>query len=178
MPRKGAITASLQRLITLDQQCSARLALPREARFSRLLWLVVAHSGDSPLWLLGAAVALVWGDAAWRDFGWRVLTGTLVAGAVTTALKWLFRRQRPPGEGVGFYTQFDRHAFPSGHAGRSTCLVVLLAPLLPPWGTTTFILWAGLIGLARVALQVHFVSDIVGGWVTGLLVGLVLLLAF
>lgn len=178
--------AHLQRLLALDRQSSARFAIPREARFSRLLVLVVAHSGDSPLWLIGAAVALAWADASlprvlaagWRAFGWRVLVGTLVAGTVTTALKWLFRRQRPPGEGLGFYTRFDRHAFPSGHAGRSTCLTVLLTPLLPPWGFVPLAFWVGLIGLARVALQVHFASDILGGWVVGLLVGVPLLLAF
>jgi membrane-associated phospholipid phosphatase len=169
---------SLQRLIALDQHLSARLAIPREARFLRLLALAVAHSGDSPLWLLGAAAALIWGGTAWRGFGWRVLVGTLVAGTAVTALKWAFRRQRPPGEGRGFYTRFDRHAFPSGHAGRSACLVVLLIPLLPPWGCALLPLWAGLVGLARVALQVHFVSDIVGGWVVGLLTGLALRMAF
>lgn len=168
----------MQRLIVLDQQLSTRLAIPQEARFLRPLALIVAHIGDSPLWLLGAAVALLWKDEAWRDFGWRVLTGTLVAGTVTTILKWIFRRQRPPGEGRGFYTRFDRHAFPSGHAARCACLVVLLAPLLPPWGFVLLALWAGLVGLARIALQVHFVSDILGGWVTGLLVGLVLLQTF
>jgi len=168
----------LQRLIILDRQLSARLAIPREARFLRLLALVAAHSGDSPLWLICAAVAVAWGDAAWRACGWRVLVGTLVAGAVTTALKWTFRRQRPPGEGLGFYTRFDRHAFPSGHAGRSTCLAVLLTPLLPPWGFVPLTFWVGLVGLARVALQVHFASDILGGWLMGLLVGVPLLLAF
>jgi membrane-associated phospholipid phosphatase len=168
----------LQRLITLDRQASARLAIPGGARFLRLLALVVAHSGDSPLWLLGAAVALLWGNAAWRDFGVRVLVGTLVAGAAITVLKWLFRRQRPPGEGRGFYTRLDRHAFPSGHAGRSACLVVLLAPLLPLWALVLFATWAGLVGLARVALQVHFTSDIVGGWAVGSLVGMALWIAF
>lgn len=144
----------------------------------RLLALIAAHSGDSPLWLLGAAVALIWGNAAWRDFGTRVLVGTLVAGAAITILKWLFRRQRPPGEGRGFYTRLDRHAFPSGHAGRSACMVVLLAPLLPPWGLVLFATWAGLVGLARIALQVHFASDIGAGWAVGALVGLALWMAF
>ena len=168
----------MQRLITLDRRVSARFAIPREARFPRLLTLVVAHSGDSPLWLLGAAVALVWGDATWRGVGGRVLLGTLVAGTATTVLKWLFRRQRPPGKGQGFYSRFDRHAFPSGHAGRSACMVVLLTPLLSPLGFALLPLWAGLVGLARVALQVHFISDILGGWVVGSLVGVALLLAF
>ena len=171
----GADTAPLQHLIALDRQLSAHLAIPREARIRRLLTLLVAHSGDSLLWLAGAGVALVWGNAAWRDPGWRVVIGTLVTGAVTTVLKWLFRRQRPPGKGRGFYTRFDRHAFPSGHAGRTACLIVLLSPLIPPWGTVILALWAGLVGLARIALQVHFISDILAGWLFGMVTGLALL---
>jgi undecaprenyl-diphosphatase len=165
----------LHQLAVLDREISAHLAIPRKARLPRLLALVAAHSGDSPLWLIGAIAALLWGnDACWWGFGGRVLVGTLVAGAVTTALKWLFRRQRPPGDSLGFYSRFDRHAFPSGHAGRCACMAVLLTPLLPAWGIAPLGLWALLVGLARVALQVHFASDVVGGWITGLLVGLVL----
>jgi undecaprenyl-diphosphatase len=164
----------LPRLVALDRELSARLAMPREARLLRLLILIAAHRGDSPLWLAGAAVALIWGGAAWWGFGGRVLLGTLTAGAATTALKWLFRRRRPPGESAGFYSRFDRHAFPSGHAGRCACLVVLLAPLLPSWGFVPLALWAGLVGLARVTLQVHFISDVVGGWAAGLSIGLAL----
>jgi undecaprenyl-diphosphatase len=169
----------LRQLVAHDQHISARLAIPHEARWLRLLALVAAHSGNSPFWLAGGIAAIAWGNTAWRDFGWRVVIGTLVAGAITTILKWLFRRQRPPGEGRGFYTQFDRHAFPSGHAGRSACLVALLYSLLPsPWGLVLLPLWAGLVGLARIALQVHFVSDIVSGWIVGLLVGVALQIAF
>jgi undecaprenyl-diphosphatase len=169
---------NLTHLIALDQQLSARFALSCEARFLRLLALVIAHSGDSPLWLLGAATAIIWGNITWQSFGWRVLVGTLVTGTVITLLKWFFRRQRPPGDGRGFYTRFDRHAFPSGHAGRSACMIILLTPFIPStWGRVLLPLWVGLVGLARIALQVHFVSDIVGGWTVGLLVGLTLQMA-
>jgi len=167
----------LQRLISLDRALSERLAIPPGERVLRPMALIAAHTGDSPLWLLGAGAALIWGSAYWRRWGGRVLIGTLAAGAATTALKWLFRRQRPPGEGFGFYSRFDRHAFPSGHAGRSACLVVLLAPLLPTWGLIPLALWAATVGVARIALQVHFASDIIGGWAAGLLVGLALKLA-
>jgi len=177
---------SLQQLTALDRRLSACLIIPPRARCLRLLALAFAHSGDSPLWLLGASGALIWGNTTWRSLGWRTVVGTLVAGAVITALKWIFRRQRPrghwscvrEGKGRGFYTRFDRHAFPSGHAGRSACLTVLLAPPLAPWGGALLALWAGLVGLARVALQVHFASDIAVGWAVGLLVGLALQMAF
>jgi undecaprenyl-diphosphatase len=169
---------SLRRLTSLDRDLSARLALTREARLSRVLALVLAHSGDSPLWLAGATAALIWGDAVWHDLGTRVLAGTLAAGGTATVLKWLFRRQRPPGEGRGFYTRFDRHAFPSGHAVRSACLAILLTPFLPAWGSGLLASWVGLVGLARVALQVHYASDIVGGWAVGMMIGLVLRTAY
>ena len=168
----------MQQLIAFDQKLSSRLAIPRSARILRLLALVAAHSGDSPLWLLGAVAALIWGGPAWWGFGGRVLLGTLAAGTATTVLKWIFRRERPPGKSLGFYSWFDRHAFPSGHAGRCACLAVLLAPLLPAWVSVLIALWVGLVGLARVALQVHFASDIAGGWIAGLLAGLALHLVF
>jgi len=166
------VTPIISQLVALDRHISTRLAIPRQARVLRLLAIAVAHTGDSPLWLLGAGGALIWEIAAVRQFGWRILLGTVAAGTATTLLKWAFRRQRPPGEGWGFYTRFDRHAFPSGHAGRSACLVVLLLPLLPTWGIAPLAFWVTLVGLARVALQVHFVSDIVGGWIVGSLLGL------
>lgn len=161
-------------LIEIDRQASARLAIPREARALRWLAFVVAHSGDSPLWLTVAIAACLWGNAFWRGFGGRVLIGTLAAGAIITALKWLFRRRRPLGNSLGFYMHLDHYAFPSGHAGRSACLVVLLAPLLPPWAVALLTTWAGLVGLARIALEVHFVSDVIGGWIVGSLTGLAL----
>jgi len=167
---------SVQRLLALDQQVSARLAV--SGRWARLLALCTAHSGDSPLWLLGATAAIVWGTPWWRAIGVRVWTGTLVAGTFITVLKWLFRRQRPQAKGRGFYSYLDRHAFPSGHAGRLACLAVMLAPVLPrPWGLILLPLWAGAVGLARVALQVHFLMDVAGGWVIGAAIGLVLTLS-
>jgi undecaprenyl-diphosphatase len=168
----------LYRLLALDQRLSASLAIPRQMRLLRLLALITAHSGDSPLWLIGSIMALIWGDGAWWGFGGRVIIATLAAGSAATMLKWIFRRQRPPGESLGFYSRFDRHAFPSGHAGRCACLVVLLTPLLPAWVIAPLALWALTVGLARVALQVHFLSDIIGGWMVGLLVGLALQLVF
>ncbi|MCX7682066.1 MAG: phosphatase PAP2 family protein [Anaerolineae bacterium] len=166
----------MHRLLTLDRKVSARCSLT--GRWTRLLALVVAHSGDSLLCLLGATAALVWGTPAWRAVGERVWIGTLVAGTLIAVLKWLFRRQRPPSaSGRGFYSPLDRHAFPSGHAGRLACLAVLLTPVLPkPWGCLLMSLWAGAVGLARVVLGVHFVLDVVAGWVIGAAVGLLLIL--
>jgi undecaprenyl-diphosphatase len=159
------------RATALDRELSAYLAVPSERRILHIPTLAVAHSGDSPLWLLAAAAVLLWGNTTWQAFGWRTVVATLSAGTVISALKAIFRRPRPPGRGFGLYGHFDRHTFPSGHAGRAACLAMVLAPLLPSWGTVLLALWAGLVGLARIALQVHFASDVLAGWVVGLTVG-------
>jgi undecaprenyl-diphosphatase len=163
---------STHRIAALDQEFSTRLAIPPEARWLRLLALCVAHSGDSPLWIVGAGILILWAPPPGRDVGWRILVGTLAAGAATTALKWSFRRPRPPGKGWGFYTRFDRHAFPSGHAGRTACVAALLVPFVPaPCGPPALLLWVALVGLARVVLRVHFITDILGGWGLGWVIG-------
>ena len=67
------------------------------------------------------------------------------------------------------------YSFPSGHALGSvvgvTVLVVVFAPLLSrrgrrlAWAAAALVVLA--VGFSRVALGVHFVSDVVGGWVLG-----------
>lgn len=165
----------LSRLLRWDEALSGRLARPVRGGAPRLLALIVAHSGDSQFWLAGGIAALLWGGAAWRPFGLRVVVGTFVAATVATLLKWLFRRHRPPGPAAGLYLQLDRHGFPSGHATRGGCLVVLLAPLVPPWAAVLLATWAVTLALTRVALGVHYLSDVGAGLGVGAVLGLVLL---
>lgn len=165
------------RLAALDRRLSARLALPPRSGGARLALCLLAHSGDSPLWLLGAGAAMLWGGELGRQAGWRILAGTLLPGVVVVGLKGLLRRQRPPAglAGLGaLYLPFDRYSFPSGHAARSACVVLLLSPLLPPGVAASTVVWAGLTGLARVALGAHFPSDVLGGWLVGLALGALL----
>ena len=166
------------RVLQIDEQASARISLPRGPGWLRLLALAIAHSGDSLLWLGVAAAALIWGDALWRSLGWRIVAGTLCTGLATAGLKRLFRRHRPPNDTRGLYLHADRYAFPSGHAGRTACLALLAAPLLSGWALALPPLWVVAVGLARISLGIHFLSDIVAGWLAGVLVGLLLLALF
>ncbi len=160
-----------ERLFRLDARLSARLAL--RARFLRWLATFFAHTGDAAVWLAGAGTLYVIGESFWRELAVRILTAMTAGGVASTALKWTFRRQRPPGPSSGLYFHLDRHALPSGHATRVACIMVVLSPFLPTWWATALLgLWAALVSLSRVALQVHYLLDILLGMAVGSLVGL------
>lgn len=161
-----------ERLFHLDARLSARLAL--RARFLRWLATFFAHTGDAAVWLAGAGTLFFLADAAfWRELALRIITAMTAGGVASTALKWTFRRQRPPGPSAGLYFHLDRHALPSGHATRVACIMVVLSPILPAWWASALLgLWAALVSLSRVALQIHYLLDILLGMAVGALVGL------
>jgi undecaprenyl-diphosphatase len=164
----------LRKLLETDAQLSARLAVPDG--LPRWLSIIVAHSGDSPLWLAAGTSALLWGIPFWKALGLRVLLANLIGSAVSAGLKFLFRRTRPPGPPSGLYARFDQHAFPSGHATRLGCMIATLVPVLPPWAAGLLVIWSLLVGLLRVALQIHYLLDIIAGMAIGGLIGVVLLI--
>jgi undecaprenyl-diphosphatase len=159
-------------LLIWDAKASERIAQQGEKRWLRWLALGLAHSGDSPLWLVLGMVLFVWGQVVVRPAGARIVIATLVGGTVATLLKWAFRRERPGGSFAGLYARLDRHAFPSGHATRAGCVAASLLPLLPAWAAVALALWAVSVCLARVALRVHYLLDVAVGLLVGLLLGL------
>ena len=145
---------------------------------SRLVSRFLAHSGDSQWWLIAGAAFWYWGSDGWDLVGRRILIVTLVGSIVSGLLKRIIRRPRPQGESGLLYLEFDRHSFPSGHATRIGGLVLALGTMMPVWGTLLFGLWGLLVGLARIALGVHYPSDIAGGYLLGLVLASILLVLF
>jgi undecaprenyl-diphosphatase len=158
-------------LLDIDRRWSARLRIAEKPGLARTLAILLAHSGDS--WFWGAALATVWwtGTNLWK---WRTSVMFLAIAAtavVVMALKVAVRRRRPAGEWGKVYRSTDPHSFPSGHAARMMMLGVVALHVGPPWLAAALALWAPLVALARVAMGVHYLSDVVGGAVLGLLMG-------
>ncbi len=99
---------------------------------------------------------------------------TVVTAVLVMAIKFTVRRRRPEGEWGGIYRNTDPHSFPSGHAARVVMLAVLALSLGPAWFATLLVLWAPLVGLARIAMGVHYVSDVVVGMALGGVMGIVI----
>ncbi len=97
------------------------------------------------------------------------------AGLLVTVGKTTVGRERPPVE-YRLVTETNE-SFPSGHSLASAAILgVLLVVLLPSirgaTGRFAVIAAAGVfvlaIGLSRLYLGVHWATDVLGGWVTGL----------
>jgi membrane-associated phospholipid phosphatase len=127
------------------------------------------------LTLLGAvATALLIRERAWLDLAFLLVAyaGSQLAVAL---FKETFERPRPDvGSAFPLPGSF---AFPSGHAAAGAAsigaLAVLASERLPSSLARTW-LWVGVVllgagvGLSRIALNVHFVTDVLAGWCLGL----------
>jgi undecaprenyl-diphosphatase len=112
-------------------------------------------------------LAILLSHGVGEEAGRRVFLATFVGGGTVWLLKQLFRRQRPSREDHGLYFGLDVHSFPSGHAGRNACSVMLLSPLAPWPLQVGLFLWLGLMGFARVALGIHYLLDVLVGFAVG-----------
>jgi undecaprenyl-diphosphatase len=90
------------------------------------------------------------------------------------ALKLLLRRSRPAGEWGAIYRKTDPHSFPSGHATRAALLLGLGYVLGPPWFAVLMLLYSPAMALARIAMGVHYLSDVLAGYALGLLLAVAL----
>jgi len=159
-----------QRLHRWDAWITQKMHLPPG---HPLRWLVVvgAHLGDGPLWLgLWAAGWLYWRQRP--DLQRGILTwvaSAILAAVVTYIIKFAVKRPRPR-QVAGFYSQrYDAHAFPSGHATRMGTVALWGSALFPGWQPAFWgiSLWCA---LSRVTLGVHYLGDVVAGFLIGALV--------
>lgn len=162
-------------LLELDARLSEQLHLAERPGRLRDAAIVLAHSGDS--WFWGAALVILWGlgNPAWKQWAIVMLAAISALAALVMTLKFAIGRRRPEGEWGSIYRNTDPHSFPSGHAARAFMIAVLAAGLGPAWAAVALWVWAPLVSLARVAMGVHYLSDVAAGLIVGLMAGFVAL---
>lgn len=123
--------------------------------------------------------AVVWlraigsGDRAREALLFSVLLG-LESLVVNQGLKRIFRRTRPTTDGDARFNVRTpmTSSFPSGHASSAFFATTVLATLVPAgWAVLFFALAVG-VALSRVMVRLHHLSDIVGGAIVGIALGL------
>ena len=159
-------------LARLDATAHAALATAPGSDGRAAAWAATwfgNHATVTALVVLAVAALLV---ARHRALAARVAVASGLGGPVLVGLKALFARARPAGgavEATGF-------SFPSGHAWAATVLYGMLVYLVwrltpnPAWRAAAALVAAVLVvavGLSRVVLNVHYLSDVVAGWAAG-----------
>ena len=162
---------SLKALLELDARVSAHMRVAERPGLIRTVAAVLAHSGDSWFWWAGLAILWWRGNAFWRPWALTVLLSIIALAVIVLVVKFSIRRRRPEGEWGAFYRNTDPHSFPSGHAARAALIAVLAIGLGPWWLAILLCLWMPLVSLARVAMGVHYLSDVVAGAVLGGIAG-------
>lgn len=162
---------SLYKLGEWDEKVSRRFRVAERPGLLRILAAILAHSGDSWFWIIGLALLWFWGNDDWKVRSIILLAGLLITAVLVMVMKFTIRRRRPEGEWGQIYRATDPHSFPSGHAALAALLALLAWSFNIPWFGIVMVIWAPLVSLARVAMGLHYLSDVIAGIVVGLLIG-------
>lgn len=162
-------------LAALDAQVAAGLHRTALRHSSLVLCMkIVSTLGTSAAYLLVFAVVLAWLVRRGRARAAAFVAVTLIGGTVlNTLVKAAVDRPRPVFPQAVARAGYS--SFPSGHAqGVSVALGVALVVLLPSApaaarraGVAGGTAWALTVGFARLALGVHYLSDVVAGYALG-----------
>ncbi len=166
---------NLRPVLELDARLSDRMRVAEKPGALRAVSVFFAHSGDSWYWLIGLFALWVRGNSFWKEWAVVQFVGISLLAALVISIKFLVRRRRPEGEWGGIYRNTDPHSFPSGHAARSFLIAVVATGLSSSWLAIVLWIWAPLVALARVAMGVHYVSDVVVGAALGIVFALICL---
>jgi len=139
----------------------------------RAISIFFAHSGDSWFWAIGLFAIWISGGSFWKEWAVIQFAGISLLAVMVLIVKFRVRRRRPEGEWGGIYRSTDPHSFPSGHAARAFLIATIATGLGPAWLAIALWIWAPLVALARVAMGVHYLSDIVAGALFGILIALI-----
>lgn len=132
----------------------------------------------APVWLwplVGGVCVYLWTRHRLRLVAF-LLTSTLGGSLINIAVKIAVDRPRPTFRDPSAITFQEGRSFPSGHTMSSTvaygAILLVFLPLLArryrPGAVAGVLGLVSLIAISRLALGVHYISDVVGGFILGL----------
>ncbi|NRB42702.1 MAG: phosphatase PAP2 family protein [Pseudomonadales bacterium] len=130
---------------------------------------VISHTGDGYMYLAIGMIAMFLDTPHSKLFVMATLIAYLIEVPSFILLKHLFKRNRPYVDIKGSYYSIeaaDKFSLPSGHSAAAFLMMNMIALYYPAFWAIALV-WAVLIGLSRVILGVHYLSDIIAGALLG-----------
>ncbi len=162
-------------LLQLDAKLSSRIFHYSQEKGLRPLVRIWASSCDGWFWFTIPFFASLYfydQNRLLATLIWDLWLGVLLTAIVSTAIKAIIRRDRPPvNPNDRIFIGPDIHSFPSGHTSRAFFLASFALLVNPLLGILA-LLWACGVGFARIALGRHYPTDILGGILVGSFIGI------
>jgi undecaprenyl-diphosphatase len=163
-----------------DQRVMQRLNNWRAPRWIRYWMLTATRMGDGWLWYsLGALLLAFGGSRGYVAFG-AAGAAAIFGILVFKLLKSLSHRPRPCQFQPHCWAKVlppDRFSFPSGHTMTAFSIALVVSYFYPGLEWPLYFL-AISIGVSRIVLGMHFLSDVLAGAVLGSALGLASIVAF
>ncbi|XP_003219920.2 polyisoprenoid diphosphate/phosphate phosphohydrolase PLPP6 isoform X1 [Anolis carolinensis] len=170
------VDIALRSLLAIDLWASKKLGVCAGESSSwgsvRPLMIVVEISGHGIPWLAGTLYGLCRsGSSAGREVLLNLLFALVLDLILVAAAKGLVKRRRPAHNKMDMFATIsvDKYSFPSGHATRAAlvCRFILHHLVLALPLRVLVVLWVFIVGISRVMLGRHNVTDVIFGLLMG-----------
>ncbi|MCK8816702.1 phosphatase PAP2 family protein [Natroniella sulfidigena] len=160
----------LQRIINGDIELFYLFNHKLKCKLLDLIMPRITHLGGA-LFTCSLTIFLVaFGDGRLKETGWQVLLALVSSGIVVQVIKMIVDRNRPYKalKEVNLVNPpFCMRSFPSGHTTAIFSVAIVLGFNFPDF-SLWFKMIAGLVGVSRAYIGVHYPSDILTGAAIGI----------
>lgn len=169
MPLTRADRPQLERLLAWERASTLSIHRRVSSRPSMRLFAAVSRLGDGPLWYALIVGLAAFGGSAGRLCAVHMLAAGAFALMIYLVLKRAAGRPRPCFRLNGIelcVKPRDEFSFPSGHTLHAVSFAIIVSHYFPgaAWALVPF---AMLTAVSRVALGLHYPSDVLAGIAVG-----------